>query len=333
MDYKKHMRYAINMAANFKYTAKPNPVVGALILERDQIICEGFHERYGGPHAEVNCLEQLEKLRNKQRENLTLLCTLEPCNHFGKTPPCTDEIIKSGVKNVVIGSVDPNPKVSGSGIKKMQENGIKVTHGVLEEEARKINEYFFFKHADNRPFITIKIASSKDGKSHDAKGSTTWITSEDSRNDVQLLRAEHDVILTGGNTVRNDNPRMNARVNFPVNQPKKILLSSQKIWDMNFHFFKNADFEITNETDLSKIMRSSFLKESNSIMVEAGPKLVNAFLKNRLCDRLVIYKSQVEIGNDGVNWFENDNVLDKYGFKIKSNYTIGPDIKMVLENG
>ena len=102
---------------------------------------------------------------------------------------------------------------------------------------------------------------------------------------------------------------------------------------MNLHFFKNADFEITNETDLSKIMRSSFLKESNSIMVEAGPKLVNAFLKNRLCDRLVIYKSQVEIGNDGVNWFENDNVLDKYGFKIKSNYTIGPDIKMVLENG
>ncbi len=90
MDYKKQMRYAINMAANFKYTAKPNPVVGALILERDQIICEGFHERYGGPHAEVNCLEQLEKLRNKQRENLTLLCTLEPCNHFGKTPPCAD---------------------------------------------------------------------------------------------------------------------------------------------------------------------------------------------------------------------------------------------------
>ena len=100
---------------------------------------------------------------------------------------------------------------------------------------------------------------------------------------------------------------------------------------MNFHFLKTLDFEITNETDLSKIMRSSFLKDSSSIMVEAGPKLVNAFLKNGLCDRLVIYKSQVEIGNDGVNWFENDNVLDKYGFKIKSNYTIGPDIKMVLE--
>ena len=131
-------------------------MVGALILERDQIICEGFHERYGGPHAEVNCLEQLEKLRNKQRENLTLLCTLEPCNHFGKTPPCTDGIIKSGVKNVVVGSVDPNPKVSGSGIKKMQENGIKVTQGVLDEEARKINEYFFFKHTNNETIYNNK---------------------------------------------------------------------------------------------------------------------------------------------------------------------------------
>ena len=332
MDYSKYMEHAINMASEFKYTAKPNPVVGALILEQGQIICEGFHENYGGPHAEVNCLEQLKKLGNKQRENLTLICTLEPCNHFGKTPPCTDQIIKSGIKNVVIGSVDPNPKVSGSGIKKMEENGITVTRGILDKEARKINEYFFYKHEKKRPFITIKIASSKDGKSYDADGTTTWITSEDSRSDVQLMRAEHDAILTGGNTVRNDNPRMNARVNFPINQPKKILLSSQDDWDMNLNFFQNSDFEIIKETNLTKIIGSSFFQNINSVMVEAGPKLVNAFLKNELCDRLIIYQSQNDLGSNGINWFENEDRIDKYGFKIKSNYTIGPDVKMVLEN-
>ena len=331
MDYEKFMQQAILLAQKYRFTAKPNPVVGALILNKNEVICQGAHEQYGGAHAEVNCLNQLKKLNITNTENLTLICTLEPCNHFGKTPPCTDAIIASGIKRVVIGSDDPNPKVSGTGIKKMVENGIEVKEDVLRQETINLNKFFFFKHKTKRPFITIKLASSKDGKSHNNDGSSTWITSEASRNDVQIVRAEHDAILTGGNTVRDDNPRMNARVNFPVNQPKKILLTAQKNWDKNLNFFQDADVEILNLSDLKKVIDSISQTEINSILVEAGPKLVNSFIKNELCDQLIIYESNKELGDAGVPWFDSPDLIDRYGFKVKSNYTIGPDTKMVFE--
>ena len=331
MDYEKFMQQAILLAQKYRFTTKPNPVVGALILDKNEVICQGAHEQYGGAHAEVNCLNQLKKLNITNTENLTLICTLEPCNHFGKTPPCTDAIIASGIKRVVIGSDDPNPKVSGTGIKKMVENGIEVIEDVLRQETINLNKFFFFKHKTKRPFITIKLASSKDGKSHNNEGSSTWITSEASRNDVQIVRAEHDAILTGGNTVRDDNPRMNARVNFPVNQPKKILLTAQKNWNKNLNFFQDADVEILNLSDLKKVIDSISQTEINSILVEAGPKLVNSFIKNELCDQLIIYESNKELGDAGVPWFDLPNLIDRYGFKVKSNYTIGPDTKMVFE--
>ena len=331
MDYEKFMQQAILLAQKYRFTTKPNPVVGALILDKNEVICQGAHEQYGGAHAEVNCLNQLKKLNITNTENLTLICTLEPCNHFGKTPPCTDAIIASGIKRVVIGSDDPNPKVSGTGIKKMVENGIEVIEDVLRQETINLNKFFFFKHKTKRPFITIKLASSKDGKSHNNEGSSTWITSEASRNDVQIVRAEHDAILTGGNTVRDDNPRMNARVNFPVNQPKKILLTAQKNWDKNLNFFQDADVEILNLSDLKKVIDYISQTEINSILVEAGPKLVNSFIKNELCDQLIIYESNKELGDAGVPWFDSPNLIDRYGFKVKSNYTIGPDTKMVFE--
>lgn len=331
MDYEKFMQQAILLAQKYRFTTKPNPVVGALILDKNEVICQGAHEQYGGAHAEVNCLNQLKKLNITNTENLTLICTLEPCNHFGKTPPCTDAIIASGIKRVVIGSDDPNPKVSGTGIKKMVENGIEVIEDVLRQETINLNKFFFFKHKTKRPFITIKLASSKDGKSHNNEGSSTWITSEASRNDVQIVRAEHDAILTGGNTVRDDNPRMNARVNFPVNQPKKILLTAQKNWDKNLNFFQDADVKILNLSDLKKVIDSISQTEINSILVEAGPKLVNSFIKNELCDQLIIYESNKELGDAGVPWFDSPNLIDRYGFKVKSNYTIGPDTKMVFE--
>ena len=331
MDYEKFMQQAILLAQKYRFTTKPNPVVGALILDKNEVICQGAHEQYGGAHAEVNCLNQLKKLNITNTENLTLICTLEPCNHFGKTPPCTDAIIASGIKRVVIGSDDPNPKVSGTGIKKMVENRIEVIEDVLRQETINLNKFFFFKHKTKRPFITIKLASSKDGKSHNNEGSSTWITSEASRNDVQIVRAEHDAILTGGNTVRDDNPRMNARVNFPVNQPKKILLTAQKNWNKNLNFFQDADVEILNLSDLKKVIDSISQTEINSILVEAGPKLVNSFIKNELCDQLIIYESNKELGDAGVPWFDSPNLIDRYGFKVKSNYTIGPDTKMVFE--
>ncbi|MDC1190991.1 bifunctional diaminohydroxyphosphoribosylaminopyrimidine deaminase/5-amino-6-(5-phosphoribosylamino)uracil reductase RibD, partial [Gammaproteobacteria bacterium] len=230
MSYLKYMRRAISLADIYKYTAKPNPVVGAILLKDQVIISEGAHERFGQAHAEINAIETAKKQLGKTFDSfneLTLICTLEPCNHSGKTGPCSEAIIEAGIKKVIIGSEDPNPEVAGSGIKNLINNGIEVEVGLCKDLVKDQNKFFFFKHQNNRPYLTIKIASSLDGKSHNRNGSSTWITSKESREDVQQVRARYDAILTGGNTVADDNPRMNARVNFEVNQPKKILLSNK----------------------------------------------------------------------------------------------------------
>ena len=328
MNYDLLMQRAINISAPYKYLVKPNPMVGALIVKNDVVLAEGAHEKFGENHAEVNCFNSL---KDKIHEDHVMICTLEPCNHHGKTPPCTEKIIESGLKKIIIGSLDPNPKVAGTGIKRLKDAGIEVSHGVLEREVRELNKFFFFKHENKRPFITIKIASSADWKSHSKDGSTTWITSEASRKDVQLVRAEHDAILTGGNTIRSDQPRMNARVEFPLIQPHKILLSEQKKWDLSLDFFQDSQVNIISEKNLVKVVENLSKQEINSLLVEAGPKLVNSFLNEELCDQLIVYQSPDKLGDDGVSWFENEAMIDKYGLSLKSSYTIDRDKKTVFE--
>ena len=328
MNYDLLMQRAINISAPYKYLVKPNPLVGALIIKDDLVLAEGAHEKFGENHAEVNCFNSL---KNKIDKDHVMICTLEPCNHYGKTPPCTEKIIESGIKKIIIGSLDPNPKVAGTGIKRLKDAGLEVTYGVLEREVRELNKFFFFKHENGRPFISIKIASSADWKSHSKDGSTTWITSEASRKDVQLVRAEHDAILTGGNTVRSDQPRMNARVEFPLIQPHKILLSEQKKWDLSLDFFQDSQVNIISEKNLVKVVEDLSKQEINSLLVEAGPKLVNSFLNEELCDQLIVYQSPDKLGDDGVSWFENEAMIDKCDLSLKSSYTIDRDKKTVFE--
>ena len=328
MNYDLLMQRAINISAPYKYLVKPNPMVGALIVKNDVVLAEGVHEKFGENHAEVNCFNSL---KDKIDADHVMICTLEPCNHNGKTPPCTEKIIESGIKKIIIGSLDPNPKVAGTGIKRLKDAGLEVSYGVLEREVRELNKFFFFKHENGRPFITIKIASSADWKSHSKDGSTTWITSEASRKDVQLVRAEHDAILTGGNTVRTDQPRMNARVEFPLIQPHKVLLSEQKKWDLNLDFFQDSRVNIISEKNLVKVVEDLSKQEINSLLVEAGPKLVNSFLNEELCDQLIVYQSPDKLGDDGVSWFENEAMIDKYDLSLKSSYTIDRDKKAVFE--
>ena len=328
MNYDLLMRKAIEISAPYKYLVKPNPMVGALIVKDGKILAEGAHKKFGEAHAEVNCFNSLKE---KIEEDHVMICTLEPCNHYGKTPPCTKKIIESGIKKIIIGSLDPNPKVAGTGIKTLKDAGLEVSYGVLEKEVRELNKFFFFKHENGRPFITIKIASSADWMSHSKDGSTTWITSEASRKDVQLIRAEHDAILTGGNTIRSDQPRMNARVEFPLIQPQKILLSEQKEWDVRLDFFQDSKVQIVDEKDLVKVVEVLSKQELNSLLVEAGPRLVNSFLKEGLCDEMIIYQSPDQLGEDGVSWSLNDAMIDKYGLSLKSSYTIDRDKKTVFE--
>ena len=322
------LKRAIDLAREGKYLTKPNPMVGCVIVKDNEVIAEGYHMKYGSNHAEINALEDLNKNNNiseAEFRQLTLYCTLEPCCHHGKTGPCTDAIIKSGIKKVVIGIKDPNPKVSGSGIKQLEDNGIEVLSGFFEEELIELNKHFFFKNTYNRPYIAVKIASSADGMSHRKDNTFTWITSEQSRDDVQIVRAGFDAILTGGNTLRNDNPRMNARVDFEVNQPQKILLTSQEI-NKESNFFKSGDVIINRSSDLNKVITELSNTEINSILVEAGPDLVNAFLDNHLVDEIIIYKSNITLGDEGVSWFEN-KTIESLGFDLKSSLRINDDSK------
>jgi len=322
------LKRAIDLARKGKYLTKPNPMVGCVIVKDSEVIAEGYHMKYGSNHAEINALEDLNKNNNiseAEFRQLTLYCTLEPCCHHGKTGPCTDAIIKSGIKKVVIGIKDPNPKVSGSGIKQLEDNGIDVLSGFFKEELIELNKHFFFKNTYNRPYIAVKIASSADGMSHRKDNTFTWITSEQSRDDVQIVRAGFDAILTGGNTLKNDNPRMNARVDFEVNQPQKILLTSQEI-NKESNFFKSGDVIINRSSDLNKVITELSNTEINSILVEAGPNLVNAFLDNDLVDEIIIYKSNITLGDEGVSWFEN-KTIESLGFDLKSSLKINDDSK------
>ena len=335
MNYEKFMLRAITNANCFKYTAKPNPVVGAILVKDEQIISEGYHETYGCNHAEINALVNAEKEKNLKFNDfseLTLICTLEPCSHIGKTGSCASKIVESGIKKVIIGSIDPNPKVSGKGIDILKKNNIEVEIGLHQDLVAIQNKFFFFKHKNNRPYITAKIAQSADGKSHYANNKRAFITNKKSMDDVQNIRAQYDGILTGGNTLKNDNPRMNVRVNFPVNQPKKILMSKENfsLTDKSkYKFFKDDHIQIKKD-NLDEAIK--FLKDTDicSLLLEAGPTLVNEFLKKGYVDELIIFTSEQDLDNDGVNWFKEDNAVEKYGFKLESSYKIDTDLKEIF---
>ena len=332
MNYEELMLRAITKAEKYKYTAKPNPVVGAIIVNGNEIISEGYHEKYGENHAEVNAIEQAYKYQGKKFQSfseLALICTLEPCSHVGKTGSCAQFIVKTGFKQVIIGATDPNPKVAGRGIKILEDNNIKVEIGLFDALVEKQNKFFFYKHKNKKPYITIKIASSLDGKSH-YNDERVFITSQSSLDDVQKIRAEYDAILTGGNTLRNDNPKMNSRVDFAVNQPKKILLTNNA-YSKELDFFKNASVDVFKINDLKKIINSYKNSEICSILIEAGPKLVNSFLKEGIVDELIIYSSTKKLGEKGINWFYEDNAIENYGFKLESSYKIDTDLKEIFK--
>ncbi len=227
-----YMAQAISLARKGWYSTQPNPRVGCVLVRDGKIIAQGWHQHAGQGHAEVNALAQLGPDENAQ--GATAYVTLEPCSHFGKTPPCSDALISAGVKRVVIAMVDPNPLVSGKGVQRLQENAIEVKTGVLEIEARTLNAGFLQRMETQRPVIRCKMAMSLDGRTAMASGESKWITSADAREDVQRLRAESSAILTGIGTVLADDPSMNVRSQRytdqaagEIRQPDRLILDSQ----------------------------------------------------------------------------------------------------------
>lgn len=308
-----YMKLAIALAKKGRGYVSPNPLVGAVIVKNGRIISRGYHQRFGGNHAEINAL----KNASEDVAGSTLYVTLEPCCHEGKTPPCIDSIEKHKIVRVVIGTIDSNPLVSCQGINFLQSCGIEVKTGVLENDCRKLNEIFFHYMETGLPFVTIKYAQTLDGRIATATGESQWISSEASLKFTHKLRAAHDAILVGARTVIKDNPELTVRLVRGRN-PLRVIVDSElkisrqaKIFhdisavktliatiktadDPQFRNIANSDAEIITidadekeNVDLKKLFKILAGRNVSSVLIEGGAQIITSVLKNNLANRLV----------------------------------------------
>ena len=347
------MSQALALAKKGQAKARPNPSVGALVIKDKKIVGKGLHETAGQDHAEVIALKDAGLLA----KGADLYVTLEPCNHQGKTPPCTNAIISAGISNVYIAMKDPNPLVNGLGIKYLKKNGINVTSGIMEEEAKKINLGFLNRMIKSRPYIRSKIAMSLDGKTSLFNGQSQWITSEASRIDVQKWRLKSCAILTGKGTINSDNPSLTIRNNPPNQQPLRVILDSHLrvkveskiLQQSNVMVFYGADKNL-NLTKLKKT-KAEFIKiplldkkinlvelmkylnelQINELLVEAGPDLNGELLKLGLLDELITYTAPYIMGGNANGMFNTPilkDMKDKIKLSILDLRSVGEDIRI-----
>ncbi len=340
------MRRCIELAKNGLGTTYPNPMVGSVIVYNNKIIGEGWHKKSGEPHAEVNAIGSVKDKSLLQKA--TIYVSLEPCSHFGKTPPCSDLIILNKIPNVVIGTVDPNIKVAGNGIKKLIEAGAKVTVGVLEAECYELNKRFFTFHEKKRPYVILKWAESKDGfiaplKTLRKEQKPVWITNEFSRQIVHKWRSEEQAILVGTQTVIDDNPKLDVR-DWNGNNPIKVVIDQNNRIPSESQVFEgqsktivfsktvptnkkeNCIFEIVDfEKNIAdQILQSLYKHQIQSIIIEGGQKTLQTFIDEEIWDEARIFI--------GTNYFEKGIKAPIILFKNKSKYTIEEDELVILRN-
>lgn len=284
-----YMRRALQLATYGSGRVSPNPMVGAVITARGRIIGEGWHRIYGGPHAEVNAFESVQPADRTLLPEATMYVTLEPCSHYGKTPPCALRIIKEGIHRVVTGAADPNPLVSGRGIKMIRENGIEVTEGVLREECEQLNRRFITAQIRRRPWIQLKWARSADGfiATTDEHGNSSPVKLSNSLTEVLMHRerALADAIMAGTNTVISDNPRLNLR-HWPGTDPRIISFKSDRISPESKIFLADPIL-LSPHTSLRDAMHRLFEDfGTTSVMVEGGAKLLTSFIEEGLFDEI-----------------------------------------------
>lgn len=297
-----YIKRCIEIAKNGLGATRPNPMVGCIITHNNKIIGEGYTSKYGGNHAEVNAINSvLDKNLLKQ---VTLYVTLEPCSHFGKTPPCCNLIVKHQIPNIIIGCIDDNPEVAGKGIKKLKESGCEVTVGVLEKDCKSHHKRFFTFHNKKRPYIILKWAETIDGFiAPKSKNETqpVWITNEISKQMVHKWRAEEQAILVGTNTVIEDNPSLTTRDWIGENPIRIVIDKNEKL--SKKHTVFNADAETIlvskNSIDFSKNVAQQicdllFQKNINSVIIEGGTKTLQTFIDENLWDEARVFKGQVK---------------------------------------
>ena len=347
------MGQALALAKKRHGIVRPNPSVGAIVVKNKKIVGKGFHEISGKDHAEVIALREAGVLA----KDADLYITLEPCNHQGKTPACTNAIISAGISNVYIAMKDPNPLVNGLGVEYLKSNGIKVTSGIMEEEAKKLNLGFLNRMIKSRPYIRSKIAASLDGKTSLFNGQSQWITSEASRVDVQKWRLKSCAIRTGKGTIYSDNPSLSIRTISLNDQPLRIILDSylrvkpqSKILQQNnVKVFYGADQNsnlirlkktkaefikislLDNKVNLMELMKYLNKLEINELWVEAGPDLNGELLRLGLLDELITYTSPYIMGGNANSMFNApilEDMKDKIKLSILDLRSIGEDIRI-----
>ena len=324
-DYR-YMGIALQLAKKGTYTTDPNPRVGCVVVKNQQIVGQGWHERAGGPHAEIHALRQA----GENAQGATVYVTLEPCSHYGRTPPCADALIEAKVARVVAAMQDPNPLVAGEGLKKLAAAGIRIhtENGVLQSQAEALNPGFIKRMRQQRPYVRCKLAMSVDGRTAMANGESRWITGEDARRDVHCLRARSSAMLTGINTVLADDPSLNARLDNmddeDIVQPIRVVVDSQLRMPANAKMLSlpgttivatvNRDEnkiqqlqqsgaevvlveEKSGRVDLSALMEVLAQRQINEVMVEAGPTLNGELLQQNLVDELIIYMAPCIMGD------------------------------------
>ena len=341
MDYEKYMKICTQLARMGEGKTSPNPLVGCVILDKDgNQISTGFHARYGENHAERDALL---KLNNGEEKGGTLIVNLEPCSHHGKTPPCTDLIIERGIKKVVIGMRDVNPIVCGNGIRKLQEAGIEVVEGVLEDECKKLNEIFIKNMRENKPYIAIKTATTLDGKIATSNGSSKWITSEEARNEVKKIRNRYDAILTTSSTILADNPSMEHKKKLILDRKLRTNLESKiyqqgeiYLFNESLDFFEGGINFIKTPTnneklDLEFIFNKAWGLGIKSILIEAGGHLNGEALK--YADKIYHFIAPKITGdNTSLSCFDYRKISDineSESFEIKSVEKFGRDLMLI----
>ena len=348
--HEKYINRCIELAKNGLGTTYPNPLVGSVIVYEDKIIGEGWHKKAGEPHAEVNAINAVKD--KSLLSKATIYVSLEPCSHFGKTPPCADLIVTHKIPNVVIGTVDPNEKVAGKGIAKLLEAGINVTVGILEEQCNDLNKRFFTFHNKKRPYIILKWAETADGfiapfkmlkqVQHDNL-KPVWITNKYSRQLVHKWRAEEQAILVGTQTVLDDNPSLTTR-DFSGNNPVRIVFDKSGKINTKFHVKDNSVetiFLTENENLISSenciyelcsfdenLIENSIAilvkHQIQSVIIEGGSKTLQSFIDKDLWDEARIFRSQ--------NIFEEGTKAPTIKGKIVATKTILKDQLTILRH-
>jgi diaminohydroxyphosphoribosylaminopyrimidine deaminase/5-amino-6-(5-phosphoribosylamino)uracil reductase len=321
------MRRALELAGRGRYSVSPNPMVGCLLLRDGNVIAEGWHRRAGEPHAEI------ETLRNADARGATMIVTLEPCAHHGRTPPCVDAIIEAGISRVVVAVRDPHGIAAG-GIEKLREAGVEVVTGVLEAEARKLNEIFVHAVTHRRPFVLLKAGMTVDGKLATVAGESRWITSEAARQRSLELREEYDAIIAGAGTVRTDNPHLTRRLgkNTSISGWTRVILDRGHVVPPDAHVLTDGGqtIHIVEDVDLATLLADLYARGIQSVIVEGGSVILSEFISRGLWQKMILFVAPMIIGGARApSIFSGEppaSLTDAYRFRFDRVEAVGEDL-------